>query len=470
MPNFKLKAQSGFATPLAIILLFVITIVGIAALNISTGSYQMAQSENLGSHAQLAAEAGLDYGVQSIFNDSSWTPPSGETVVMDEGGIRTTYKLTLSSGLNPGEKILRSEGRTYRPSTVSDPKASRIYEVALVESTGMGGGAASLLTYAVISGPGGLSMSNSANINGSVYSLGGITMTNSSSINTGSGGQVLAANSSCGAPAVYPAECSSGQPINISSSAGISGTVYATNQYSTSGMSNPGLQAGDATIMAFPAPPDRNPVKAATSSNPVMSGTSASCSGGNATWPANTKINGDVVIKSGCDLVILGDMWITGSLKISHSSSITFSNSLTQKPIIMIDGPAGLIMTGSTGIIPNSSGLGGRFITYHSTASCSPECTNITGQDLINSMPIITINIGNSVNDSAGSEFFAAWTTAKSTNSASFGAIAGQRVILGNSSSIINGQSVTFSSTIPPSGGSGGGSGSIIANSYRRVY
>jgi hypothetical protein len=83
----------------------------------------------------------------------------------------------------------------------------------------------------------------------------------------------------------------------------------------------------------------------------------------------------------------------------------------------------------------NAGGIGMEFITFYSTAGCSPDCTTVTGTDLANSQNLLTISIGNQ-GDAPGSVLYARWTKVSVGQAGTIGAILGQTIDLGNSGNL----------------------------------
>src|SRR6185312_8316727 len=128
-----------------------------------------------------------------------------------------------------------------------------------------------------------------------------------------------------------------------------------------------------------------------------LTGNQASCSGSQAvTWPAGTKITGNVTLSNSCTVTVQGDVWITGTLNLSNTTKMIVSNTVdSTQPVIMIDGQGGATFSNSTQIVSNSSSTGIEFITFYSMAACSPSCASVTGTDLANSRSISTITLSN---------------------------------------------------------------------------
>lgn len=453
--------QRGAMLPVAVMVLFVLLAVGMVGLTISAANYRVSRTDHREIQAQLAADAGIDIALQEISQSSSWSPPSGETVVMNTNGARTTYELDLrTAGSN---LILTATGRTYFPDTATSPTATQSYEVVagVTSSGGLTG------DFSLIAGYGGVIMSNSARAEGNMYILGPLSMSIAAEITTGSGNALRVANVRCpiSGGASFPRACTSGEannPISISGGAEITGSVYANYQTDGDDMASPGLVSGSGTavdIYEYPRPPARGPITSGYTSS--ISGSSAGCFSGSRTWPANLRITSSVTIRN-CTVTIGGNIWIQGNLSSSNSTTIRIANGVSEKPIIMIDGSSGLSIINSLDVIPNSSGVGARFITYWSDAPCSPDCADVSGDNLKNSIDDYTISINNS-GYAPGSEFFAAWSGVSVSNNSGGGAVGGQRIYMAGDAELLGNTSLTISD-------SGSSPAGLEIKSYRRAY
>ena len=121
--------------------------------------------------ATSAAEAGIDYTVWKLNSTAgSFTPPLTDTAV----GTTGTFIVTITSKTS-SLKTVTATG--YIPNSTK-PRAKRTIKVDVaVSNTSIS------FHYAVQTNEGGVSMSNSATINGTVYSNGSITGSQSSRIN-----------------------------------------------------------------------------------------------------------------------------------------------------------------------------------------------------------------------------------------------------------------------------------------------
>ncbi len=105
----------------------------------------------------------------------------------------------------------------------------------------------------------------------------------------------------------------------------------------------------------------------------------------------------------------------------------------------------------------NASSTGFQIITYRSDASCSPNCSDVTGSDLSSSQNDTTIEIDNSASG-PNTIYYARWTKVDVGNSGQLGALVGQTVDIHNSGTITFGAST------------GTGSRFWIIDGYRRSF
>lgn len=452
----RANKQSGFVlASLVIVLPFLILITGYY-LDLAVASFGAARKDQLRTEAQFGADAGADYGVQALNADSTWAGTATPAEVHNDGKSRVTYEVSIANN-SATSKTLTVTGKSYSPISHTTPDSSVKIKVDLrAVTTG---------SYSIVTGVGGLFMSNSAKIvGGDVFVNGEISMSNSAQIGlTTNPVNVDVAHQNCPNPpdGTYPRICNSGengQPITINNSAHIYGSVKANNQTSSNGMTNPGLVAGSGVAAKALPTHDRAAQKAAITTN--LTSATASCSGSQTrTWAANTKISGDVTISNSCVVTVLGDVWITGNLYSSNSTQIKVADSLgSTKPNIMVDGSNGATFSNSTKLVSNASSTGFQVITYRSDASCSPDCVDVTGTDLYNSRNDTTISLSNSA-EGPNTIFYARWTRVQINNSGQIGALVGQTIQLSNSSTITFGTSVE-----------GVGETFWVIDGYRRVF
>lgn len=455
MSRQLMKQQRGFVLVALLAAMFFVMAAGTVTAQLALSNLQTAHTEYNRLNAQFAADAGLDHGIQSLNQDGNWSGTGGEVTLYNGSAYKSTYASVVVNDTNPYKKYLDVTGKTYSPASSTTPKVQRKYRVEL---RGVSGG-----SFSVVTGVGGLIMSNSAKIvGGNVFVNGEINLTNTAQIGlTTSPVNVKAAHQNCPSPAdsTYPRVCANGengQPITLNNSSKIYGEVQATNQTNGNSMSNPGLIAGSVTPAALPSH-DRNALIGAITNN--QTGTDAGCSSGTKTWPANLKIIGNVTISNSCKVTVEGDVWITGRLTVSNSAQLKVSNSLSTPPAIMIDGQNGLNVSNSGELVSNLVPIGFRIITYWSAASCSPDCSSVTGTDLYNSRNTTTITMNNSASG-PHTEFYARWSRVSISNSGNIGALVGQTVEIKNSGTITFGTSVA---------GVGGVSAWVV-ESYKRTF
>ena len=410
-------------------------------MELAVSSLNVSRKDQSQTHSQFASDAGIDEALQTINQNSTWTGTAGEIVLHNENNIKTTYQVTVAN--NPdGTKTLTSTGRTFRPAASTTPITSRVIKADLRPiTTGL---------YSIVTGVGGLYMSNSSKIvGGDVLVNGEIIMSGSAQIGlTTNPVKVEVAHQNCPVPgdATYPRLCISGEngePISIVSPARIYGTVKANNQTNGANMTNPGLVAGSVAVQPLPTH-DRAAQKAAVTSTTL--GPLASCNSGSATWPANYKITGDVTIQNSCKVTISGDVWITGKLNVKNIAQIIVSNSLgATMPNIMVDGET-VNFSNAAQLKSNNLSTGAQLLNYYSKASCSPDCASVTGADLYNSRSEETINFDNS-SSAPQSKLYARWTRVVVQNSGGIGALIGQTVELRNNSTITFGTAIGTATT-----------------------
>jgi hypothetical protein len=454
MPLNQPNKERGSVLLSLVIILPVLGLILAANMSLTASNFRLARTDQLHTHAQLATDAGTDLAISQVNVDPDWAGTAGQVTLHNTGNVRTTYESIVAT--NGNRKEITTTGRSFSPISSSTPSASVTIKTDLREvSSG---------SFSIVTGVGGLYMSNSAKIlGGDVHVNGEISMSNTAQIGLSTNPVNLSvAHQICPIPAnsTYPQLCGSGngQPITLNNQAHIYGDVKANNQTTTSGMSSPGLTASSG-VAALPLPAhDRDAQKAAVST--TIDNSAASCSGSQTrTWAANTKITGDVSVSNNCVVTVEGDVWITGNLNTSNSSLVKVSNALgTTRPNIMIDGSGGATFSNSSKLVSNASSTGFQVITYRSRASCSPDCADVTGTDLYNSRNDVTISLSNSA-EGANTVFYARWTRVNINNTGAIGALVGQTVQLSNNGTI------TFGATV-----SGAGTSFWVVDGYRRTF
>lgn len=448
----SLPQNGSILLPFVILVPFLILIVA-SFMELGVASLGQARGDQYRSYAQLAADSGADVGVQEMNANNSWVGSITEIELHNDGKIRTTYAVTAITN-SATSKTITATGRSYSPVSNSTPKSSIKVSVELRPvSSG---------EYSVVSGVGGLIMTNSARIlGGDVFINGKVSLSNSAQIGlTTNPVNLEVAHQSCPNPAdaTYARLCNSGengQPISLLNTSRIYGNVKANNQTNGTSMTNPGLTAGSGVAAQALPNHDRAAQKAAVTS--TVTGASASCSSGTQTWAGNLRITGDVFISNSCRVTVNGNIWITGKLELKNSAEMIVAASVgAVRPVIMIDGLDATFNNNSL-LRSNASNTGFQIITYRSDALCSPDCLNVTGTDLFNSQDDTSIQLDNSA---AGPNtiFYARWSKVVVKNSGQIGALIGQTVELNNSGTITFGASTGTGTTF------------WVVDGYRRVF
>jgi Tfp pilus assembly protein PilX len=442
MKDVKLQQRGSILLVFLLSIPFLI-LIATYYMQLSLTSFQVARFDQLHTEAQLAADAGADYSVEQISQDNTWTGTGGEIQLHNDGKIRTTYTSSVTSGTNT--KTVAITGKTYWPAATTTPARSVSIYVDLKPVTSG--------SFSLVSGVGGLTMINSSKIvGGDAFVNGAVNLSNSAQIGLSTNPvTVEVADQACPQPAdsTYPRVCNSGeggQPIIINNTAHIYGTVKATNQTNGNAMTNTGLVPNSSVAPQALPTYNRAAQKAAVANN--LTGAAASCSGSQTpTWPANTKITGNVSLTNKCKVTVQGNVWITGSLTVRNQSQLIVADSLGNTvPNIMVDGSAGASFLESSALVSNVSSTGFEIFTFYSKASCSPDCASVTGTDLANSRSITTINLNNSGNE-PNTIFYAYWSQVQVANSGQIGAVIGQTVQLTNTGTITFGTSTGVGNT-----------------------
>lgn len=431
-------------------------------MSLGISSFRVATLDQARTHAQLSADAGLDRSFDEININPAWAGTGGEITLHNETSVRTTYYVIVVNG-GTNRKLVTSIGRTYKPATSTVPSSAIILEAELR--------AVSSGEYSVVSGVGGLIMSNSAKVlGGDLFINGTISLSNSAQIGlTSSPVNVSVAHQSCPNPAdaTYPKVCNSGengQPISLINTSKIYGSVKANNQTNGTSMSNPGLltphclmpSVGVNCVLPEPLPTHNRDAQKATAIT-TIAGADASCSSGTKIWLANTKITGDVTVSNTCKVTVTGNVWITGKLAVSNSAQLIVGDALGGiRPVIMVDGDDAKF-SNSALLKSNASSTGFMIITYKSNAACSPDCVDVTGVDLFNSINNTRIDIDNNASG-PNTVFYARWSKVKVSNSGQLGALVGQTVELTNSGTITFGTSTGTGTTF------------WVLDGYRRIF
>jgi len=426
-------------------------------------------------NAQFAADAGIDQAL-ALLNTKGIASFSGnellETELLNNNKYRTTYTKSISDGEAPSEKILNVVGKTYAPANSSKPIATRKYRVDIKAVTA-GNSPAS-----VVSGVGGLILNGNAKISGGdVIVNGTIVVNNNAQIGLSTNPvNVRASHQNCPITYTleYPRVCNpneNGQPVTANGL--IYGEVKAQNQTNGNNMLSPGLVSSFAVPVAVPTY-DRVAHKNGTTTEYLSSDNVSQCSSNKATWEANIKIVGDVILKNNCEVTIKGNVWITGKLSFGNSSTIKVDSlNGTSRPVIMIDSKNGLSFGNNSKVIVNNFGTGIEFVTTwwetnqaeNGGFSCGGipdplDCDSVKGLALYKSQSVRTIDFSNGA-EAPNSVLRSAWSKVFIANNGQLGAVSGTTVELGNNA-VIN-----FTSSVP-------GSDNLlitwVKRGYMRVY
>lgn len=457
--------QDGLILISVIIAIAALMIIGFALTSSTTGQFLLTSNDTYRENALLVAEAGVEQSLQQLNSNDNFSGYSSDQQFFNNTtqGLGTYTTTVTNDPANANNRVITSTGKVYRYHDTSSPVSTRIVRVTAVGTSSQG--------YSVYSGPGGLILGGSAAItNSSVYVNGTITLTGASRIGTSSQPLTVdAANYACptgSSPgSTYPALCTSSQPISMDWSTNIYGSVCATGQTSTGpnnnikpGNSGSGLQVG-CTTPAVSAPTyNRSAQIAAVTTTASGSDNNYVCNSWpfNRTWPGNLELTGNVNIASSCNLDIKGNVYITGNLTIGGAAKITVDDSAgTTRPVVIVDGT--ISVGGSAQLVANSSGTGIEFISFKSTAACSPGCTSLSGNDLKTSSATQTVSIGGAAT-LPGMIFDAYWGKITVAGSGNVGSAIGQTVDMSGAGT------VTFGTTLAS------GARTWTISSYQELY
>jgi len=449
--KFLRHDNRGMVLITALLVFLLLTFVVLSLADFTIAQYGRTTKNVSVANSLFTAEAGIEQSLHELNDNNSFTGLAETEFFNDPDKGRGTFQSTVANGSGPNEKIIYSTGRVFKYNQKTNPISERKIRVTVVGT--------STTTPSVIAGVGGLILGGSANIvNSDVNSNGFIRLSGAASIGTSSKPvSVNVANYNCPSGnnpgPTYPQLCTTGEPIEFATSTKIYGPVCATGQtkdrvaaWQTDPVI-PGLIPG-CTAPYLPLPTyDRNAHISAVTTTGAGNNITYNCSswasgqGFTRTWPANLKLTGNVNSSSSCDLTITGDVYITGNYNIGGSARIRVAESLgTRHPVIMVDGT--ITVGGSATLIPNSSGTSAHFISYKSTATCSPNCTDVTGTDLKRSQDLTTINIGGAGNF-PGAIFHAPWSKVVLGGSGTTGSAIGQTIDLSGAGTITFGTSLS---------------------------
>lgn len=428
-----------------------LTFIGLSLADVALVQFRRTTENVYVSNALLTAEAGIEQTLYALNETESFDGFDEVDFYDNDQQGRGSYETSIEPGSGPNERVITSTGRAY--SQAGNLEKERKVKVTIVGTSSPG--------YSVHTGVGGLILGGSAAItNSQIFVNGGITMTGAARIGTSSQPlSVHVAHMKCPAGSnpgpSYPQVCTSGQPISMTGSSRIYGSVCATNQTTWDfGAAEilPG-SGGDGLINNCEADPTPVPTydrdahidAVVTTANPTN--INYNCSqwqnpnGFVRTMPANIRLNGNANWASSCDLTLTGDVYITGDLNIGGAARIRIADSVgTNRPRIMVDGS--ITIAGSSSLISNNQGTSAYFVSFESTAACSPDCDDVTGTDLYNSQNLTTINVAGAGNY-PGVIFHAHWSKVVLGGSGNMGSAMGQTVDLSGAGSITFGTALS---------------------------
>lgn len=447
------RRESGYFLVSAVVVTLFLTAIGLSIAALTSLQYQHTKREVFTENAQLLAEAALEQSVHQLNTDDTFGGYTASQEFFNNNTQgRGTFTSTITDNADGNSKTIITEGRVFRASSDATPYIIRKIKATVVGTTSTG--------PSVLSGPGGLILGGSANItNSEVYVSGTITMNGASKIGTHNNPvTVQVAHNACPKGAspgpTYAQVCNDGsQPISMAHSTNIYGTVCATGQTSTgpnnniqAGNGGGGLQVGcTAPVYSFPTYDRAAHIAAVTTTGAGNSNTYVCNSWPfNRSWPGNLRLTGNVNIGSSCDVTINGNVYITGNLSIGGAARIRVADSLgATRPVVIVDGT--ITVGGSASMLANSTGTGIEFISFRSLASCNPDCTDLTGNDLKNSENLQTISVSGAVN-LPGMIFNAYWSKVALSGSGNVGAAAGRTVDLSGAGTVIFGTTLASGS------------------------
>lgn len=457
------RNQRGSFMAAVLLITIVITAIGVSLAELVVSQYAHTKRSTFVANALLVAEAGIEQSLKELNSDEAFTGFSAaQTFFNSDDQGKGEYTTTVEDAPSGSAKIVTSTGKVYRTSNLDTPVSTRTIRVTIVGTESDG--------YSVFTGPGGLLLSGSANItNSDVYVNGYIDLSGGAKIGTyNQPVNVNVAHATCPPGdlpgATYPQVCATGDPITMSYSTNIYGTVCATGQTSVgpnnniqTGIDGAGLQAGCVAPLVSQPSYDRTAHIAAVSTTASANDNSFKCNGvKSVSAPANTKLTGNYSMGGSCTLTLNGDLYITGDLTIGGASKIKVDDSLGEtQPVVMVDGS--IDVGGSGQLIANSLGTGIKFISFKSSASCGADCTTLSGNELKNTQDLLTVDVGGAAN-LPGMVFQAYWGKVRIAGSGNVGAAVGQTVDLNGAGT------VTFGTKLSS------GSKTWTVTSYQQIY
>ncbi|HVE81136.1 MAG TPA: hypothetical protein VNA68_03320 [Candidatus Dormibacteraeota bacterium] len=465
-----LKQQKGIIIVGAFIITFFFIVSSLAIAEFSVSHYSSARRTLIATSALQAAEAGADNFMYNINKDHNYKGTNNAlpittdscdpsftvtpiTIADNTTQGKVTYESCVKNGSIANEKVVLATGKVYYPQTAAQPIVTR--KVKLVLGAVIGN------PYAVQTGAGGLTMSNTAVVgSGEVYLNGRLKMSNTAQIGTAATpATVHVANNACPRPAnaLYPLACLANQDgyigatnqndaICMTNRAKIWGNVHVNLQGTNCDIDASGTVSAGAATVPLPADnrPTLTPINYPVIKERVDNG---DCPVGSPVtiWADHTHFKGDVEISHNCVVIVKGDIWIDGDLEMTQSAVLTVDPTLTDPnnpPTIAIDGAGGFKPQNQASMNANITGVGFRVITYHANgAACTPNCINLTGPGLATAQGFETITFRNGFTG-VNSRFYARWSQVGVENATNVGSLIGQSVVLRNPGTVTFGFTV----------------------------
>lgn len=448
------------------------TTIGLALTSYTTAQYRRTNDNVFNTNALQVAEAGIEQSLNQINQDENFAGyPTEQQFFNNDVQGRGVFSTAVTSTAGSNAKVVTSTGKVYRKSNPNKPASVKKVKVTIVGTNSEG--------YSVHTGPGGLLVRSGASItNSDIYVNGKIALTGGARIGTPSQPlNINVANYACPTGATpgptFPALCTSGQPITFENGNNIYGTICATGQTVTKNpnQSNQNISGGSTGQGLKPncvAPPVAPPTYDRTAQINAVTTTGAGNSPAYGycnypykvhTWTDKLKLTGNVVITSDCEVIIKGNVYITGDFDLTGGAKIRIDDSVgTKRPVIIVDGQVRINSPGGGGsILTNSSGTGAHIISFKSNAPCSPNCTSLTGNDLKKAQDYETVTVEGGTSF-PGMVFQSYWGKIRISAGGNVGAALGQTVDLNG------GGAITFGTILSS------GSRSWTTSSYQQIY
>src|SRR5438270_5702539 len=102
------------------LLIFLVTfpfliLISMYYMSLSLTSFSVGRMDQLHTEAQLAADAGADYAVEQLSQNSSWVGTGSEVALHSDSRLRTTFTASVSG--DSSSKTIAVTGKTYWPAS-----------------------------------------------------------------------------------------------------------------------------------------------------------------------------------------------------------------------------------------------------------------------------------------------------------------------------------------------------------------